>query len=77
MGGFFFGGASMVRAVWPPTRSVAGCVSVGALPLLGRAERRFFRVVVSPMPVPAVVVAMWGDVRASSVGALARLWAKA
>ena len=69
--------AGMVRAVWPPTSQRRGCVSVGALPLLGRAERRFFRVVVSPMPVPAVVVAMWGGVRASAAGALARFWAKA
>jgi len=76
VGGFFFTfehGARSLAASEPP---VGLCVH-GRPPLLGRAERRFFRVVVSPMPVPAVVVAMWGGVRASAAGALARFWAKA
>ena len=76
VGGFFFTfehGARSLAASEPP---VGLCVH-GRPPLLGRAERRFFRVVVSPMPVPAVVVAMWGGVMASAARALARFWAKA
>jgi hypothetical protein len=49
-----------------------GCVSVGALPLLGRAERRFFRVVVSLMFAPAIL----GDLRPISPCFLLRSWVR-